>query len=230
MQKDTLYAVFGLGEFGREICKVLSDRGAKIVAVDRDQKLVDRVKDMVSSAVLLDSTDEDALRNVGLHDVDVAVVAMGDSVDGSILTTVLLKNVGVPYIIARSISAVHGQVLKQVGATEVINIAVEQGKRIANKILSPDMAETIPISEDLSLAEVRIPSKFIDKSLKDIDLRKIYKVNLVSVKRVETEIDDLGNPEKKEKVFTPEPDDRLKADDRLVILGRESNIQSLKEK
>ena len=65
---------------------------------------------------------------------------------------------------------------------------------------------------------------------KDIDLRKIYKVNLVSVKRVETEIDELGNPEKKEKVFTPEPDDRLKADDRLVILGRENNIQSLKEK
>lgn len=229
MEKDTLYAVFGLGVFGREICKVLADKGAKVIAVDREQKNVDIVKDIVSQAILLDSTNEDALRNVGLRDVDIAVVAMGDSVDGSILTTVLLKNIGVPYIIARATSEIHEQVLKEVGATEVMNIAVEQGKRIANKILSPDLAETIPVAGDLSVAEIMIPPKFVGKSLKEIELRKKFKVNLISIKRTETRIDDLGNPEKAEVLVTPDPEDGLEANDKLVVLGRENNIQSLKE-
>ena len=112
MEKDKLFAVFGLGIFGFEVCKVLSEKGMKVIAVDKDRKLVDKVKDMVTQAILIDSTDEDALKNADMQDVDVAVVAIGKSVDGSILTTILLKNMGVPRIIARAVSSLHEQVLR----------------------------------------------------------------------------------------------------------------------
>ncbi|RLE39907.1 TrkA family potassium uptake protein, partial [Candidatus Woesearchaeota archaeon] len=104
MEKERIFAVFGLGTFGIEVCKGLSARGAKIIAVDSSQKVTEKVKNYVTQAVLLDSTDEDALRSAGLQDVDVAVIAMGDNIDSSVLTTSLLKNMGVPRIIARAMS------------------------------------------------------------------------------------------------------------------------------
>jgi len=229
MQKETLYAVFGLGTFGQEVCKALSEKGSKVIAVDKDQKLIDKMKDIVTQAVLLDSTDEDVLKNVGLQDVDVAVVAMGDSVDGSILTTVLLKNIGVPYIIARAISDVHAQVLQKVGATEILNIAVQQGRRLAQKILATDIVDIIPISDDHSIAEIKIPSGFVEKSLRDTELRKKYHLTLVSIKRIETTIDEMGNPRKEELILYPTPDDILKINDSLVVLGSDKDIENLKE-
>lgn len=229
MEKDKLFAVFGLGIFGFEVCKVLSEKGMKVIAVDKDRKLVDKVKDMVTQAILIDSTDEDALKNADMQDVDVAVVAIGKSVDGSILTTILLKNMGVPRIIARAVSSLHEQVLRQIGATEVVNIAVEEGQRLAKRIISPEMVDLIPLSKNHSIAEVRIPSKFVDKSLQEIDLRKKFHVTLVSVKRMETAIDEVGNPLQEEAVFCPKPDEALKASDILVLLGSENDLQKLKE-
>ncbi len=228
-EKDRLFAVFGLGIFGLEICKVLSEKGSKVIAVDKDQKLIDRAKDIVAQAVLIDSTDENALRNAGLQDVDVAIVAIGESIDGSILTTILLKNLGVPNIIARAVSDVHAQVLQKIGATEVINISVEEGRRLAKRIISPEVVDMMPISKDQSITEMRIPAEFADKTLQEINLRKKYHVNLVSVKRTTTAIDEVGNPVKKEEVFSPKPDEALKANDILVVLGREDDIEKLKE-
>ena len=229
MVKEKLFAVFGLGTFGQEICKFLTGKGAKVIAVDIDRKSVDRIRDSVTQAVLLDSTDEEALRNAGLQDADIAIIAMGDNMEGSILTTILLKNIGVPYIIARAMTDVHAQVLKEVGATEVINIEVDQGQRLASRIISPDVVDVIPISEDQALAELRIPESFIGTSLSKLDLRKKYNVNIITVRRTRTDIDDMGNPIRKEFVFTPKPDEDLKVDDILVILGAEKDIDKLKE-
>jgi len=154
---------------------------------------------------------------------------MGDSVDGSILTTVLLKNIGVPYIIARAISDVHAQVLQKVGATEILNIAVQQGRRLAQKILATDIVDIIPISDDHSIAEIKIPSGFVEKSLRDTELRKKYHLTLVSIKRIETTIDEMGNPRKEELILYPTPDDILKINDSLVVLGSDKDIENLKE-
>lgn len=227
-EKDRLFAVFGLGTFGLEVCKVLSEKGAKVIAVDKDQKLINKVKNIVEQAVLIDSSDEEALRNANLQDVDVAIIAIGNSIDGSILTTILLKKIGVPYIVARAVSELHAEVLHQIGATEVINIAVEEGQRLAKRIISPDMVDMIPISNDQSIAELRTPASFADRSLQDIDLRKKYHVTLVSVKRYSTSIDEVGNPVREEKVFSPNPDENLKINDVLVVLGSEINIEKLR--
>jgi len=229
MDTEKVFAVFGLGVFGLEICRVLASKGANVIAVDKDQKMIDRIKDTVTYSVLLDSTDEEALRNAGLDDVDVAVIAVGDTMDASILTTILLKNMGVPRIIARARSDVHGQVLKRIGATEVINIEIEVGHRLANRIFSPDIIDVIPLSPDATIAELKLPKDFAGKSPHELDVRKKYNVNIVAVKRTKTDVDALGNPKRAEQVFTPKPTDILKVNDLLVILGRDEDIEKLKE-
>ena len=105
--KEKVYAVIGLGTFGRRVAEVISDRGGEVIAIDNDPELIDKVKDSVTQAVLLDSTDELSLANAPFDDVDVAVVAIGDNIAASILTTALLKRIGIPYILARSISELH---------------------------------------------------------------------------------------------------------------------------
>lgn len=229
METEKVFAVFGLGMFGLEICRVLASKGANVIAVDKDQKIIDRIKDTVTHAVLIDSTDEEALRNAGMDDVDVAVIAVGDTLDASILTTILLKNMGVPRIITRATSDMHGQVLKRIGATEIINIEIEVGRRLANRIFSPDVMDVIPLSPDATVAELRLPRDFAGKSPGELEIRKRYNVNIVAVKRTKTDIDTLGNPKQEEQIFTPKPVDILHVNDVLVIMGRGEDIEKLKE-
>ena len=121
--KDRVFAVFGLGAFGSEICRSLSERGARVIAIDNQPRLIERIKEDVTQALLLDSTDEEALSGAPLEDIDVAVVAIGDDIEASILTTALLKSMGIPFIRARAVTDIHLKVLKQVGADEVVNLA-----------------------------------------------------------------------------------------------------------
>jgi len=222
------YAVFGLGNFGMEICKTLSEMGCDIIAVDEEQKLINKVKDNVAHALLLDSADEDALRNAGFQEVDVAVVAIGDNMDSNILTTIALKNIGIPYIISRAMTTLHAQVLKEIGATEVINIQIEQGRRLAARMAAPSVMDMIPISENQTLAEVRVPNEFTGKPLRELDVRKNYGVNIISVKRTKTDVDNIGNPKVEKLVFSPKPMDIFEINDILVILGEEKDIYKFK--
>ncbi|MFH1996112.1 MAG: TrkA family potassium uptake protein, partial [Candidatus Omnitrophota bacterium] len=224
-----VFAVFGLGMFGLEICKVLAEKGNKVIAVDKDQGVIERVKDLVMQAVLMDSTDEDALRNAGIQDVDVAIVAMGTHVDSSILTTVLLKNIGVPYIVARSASGIHAQVLRKVGATEVMNLEIEEGKRLADRLTSPGLKDVIPLSADQVLAELRVAGSFAGKSLRDLEMRKRFNVNIISIRRTKIDIDMMGNPKREELIFSPKPMDILEVNDIMVLLGSKKDIDALKE-
>lgn len=228
MEKEKLFAVFGLGTFGYEVCRNLVEKGAKVIAIDHSEKILDKIKNDVAQAILIDSTDEEALHNSGVEDIDVAIVAIGD-VDANILTTALLKKFGVPYIIARALSETHAQVLKQIGATEVINIEIEEGKRVATKLMAPEVLDVIPISQNQSLAEIRVPKEFVGKTLSRLDLRKKFNVNVISIKRIETVIDDMGNPIKEEIVINPQPTDVLQVNDILVLLGSDEAIESLKE-
>ncbi len=229
MIRDKIFAVFGLGRFGYEICKVLSEKGAKVIAIDNREKIINKIKDTVTQAVLMDSTEEDALNNAGMQDVDVAIVAIGDNIDSNILTTTLLKNLGVPYIISRAINEIHAQVLKQIGATEVINIEIDEGNRLANRLVAPDVMDLIPVSDKEFLIELRIPKEFVGKTLIDLDLRKRFNVNIVSIKRYHTEIDAEGNPEVNQIVISPKPDQAFRINDIIVILGEEKNLQRIKE-
>lgn len=229
MAREKIFAVFGLGTFGFEVCRVISEKGGKVIAVDNQHDLIEKVKNIVTQAILIDSTDEQSLKNAPIEDIDIAIVGIGQNIESSILTTTVLKNIGVPYIIARAISDIHAQVLKQVGATEVINIEIEEGKRIASRLISPDIIDKIYIGKEQILAEVVSSKNVVGKSILQLDLRRKMNINVVSIKRTSTEIDEMGNPVVDEVVDFPAPSTVLQKGDILVVVGKERDIERLKE-
>lgn len=229
MAKKKAFAVIGLGTFGQKVCEVLASKGGTVIAIDNKSELIEKVKDTVTEAIYLDSTDEEAMGQVPFEDVDIAVIAIGDNVEASILSTAILKKIGIPYLIARAVTDIHHQVLKQIGADEVINIEIAEGQRIAQRLTSPEVLDRFSISGNISIAEIYTPDPFIGKSMKELDIRKKHRVNVVSVRRTVVTIDEEGNPSHEEKVIFPDPDERLEESDVLLIVGENKDIEALRK-
>ncbi len=229
MAKEKVFAVIGLGTFGRKVCEIIAERGGRVIAIDNDATLIDRIKDIATQAILLDATDVDSLSNAPFDDVDVAVVAIGDQIASSILTTALLKRVGVPYILARAISELHEQVLKQIGADEIVNIEIDEGIRIGNKLMSPEVLDRIPVTQTVSVAELYPPKSFVGKSLSALDLRGKFNINVIAITRITLSIDETGNSIRNEQVLFPGGEDVLEDTDVMFIVGKNEDIDALKE-
>ncbi|HUZ17890.1 MAG TPA: TrkA family potassium uptake protein [Spirochaetia bacterium] len=227
--RERVFIVVGLGTFGRSVCEVLSAKGAKVIAVDQDPVLVERIKDQVTQAVLLDSTDEESLSNIPLEDADFGVVAIGDKIEASILTTAILKKAGIPYILARSVNELHSRVLRQVGADEVINVEIDVGTRIASRLISPQILDRIPISQTISMAEIYASKAFWGKSLTSLDLRRNANITVIAVKRNTVSVDEMGNPLKAEEIIFPDAQTVLKESDILLVVGRNDDIELFKD-
>jgi len=228
-KEEKVFAVFGLGSFGMEVCRGLVEKGGKVIAFDHQPQRIEKIKDLVTRVMALDSTDEDALRSAPLENVDVAIVAIGDDVEASILTTALLKNIGVPYIIARAVTDVHMRVLRQIGANEVINLEIEEGRRVASRLLTAEVLETIPVTEDYSIIELYVPESMVGKSLQRLNLRREYLVNVIAIERFKNTVDEEGNPVKEERVILPTKDDVLASDDIIIMVGRNSDLDAFRE-
>lgn len=229
MANNKVFAVIGLGTFGVELCLELSRKGGKVIAIDKNTKQIEKVKEFVYQAILIDSTDEDVVKKAPLESVDIAVVAIAEDIQSSILTTAVLKRVNVPHIIARASSEIHAQILGQIGATEVINIEVEEGKRMATKLISPNVIEQIQLSDNFVFAEIMTPKFFIGKTIPELDIRNKYNISVVTIKRKGHDIDEFGNPKSRETIIFPDPHEKLQETDILVIVGEEQSINKLKE-
>ncbi|TVR57506.1 MAG: TrkA family potassium uptake protein [Spirochaetaceae bacterium] len=227
-ERQRVFAVLGLGVFGRQICETLAERGASVIAIDQDPGLVEQVKEDVTQAILVDTTDEDSLSQAALQEVDVAVVAMGDNVEASILTTALLKKQGVAYVVARAISALHARVLKQVGADEILNLETDAGTRLASRLIAPDILEQVALSSDISLAEMYVPQAVLGATLAELDLRGRYNITVISIKRTTRDVDELGNPVENEQIVFPGPNDTLLETDVIHVVGKNDAIESFR--
>ncbi|MGI5172029.1 TrkA family potassium uptake protein [Treponema sp. OMZ 840] len=227
--KQKVFAVFGLGIFGQTIADALTEKGAEVIAVDNDPAVVEEFKNKVTTALHIDSTDKKALEKAPLDDTDIAIVTVGDDLEASIITTVLLKQRGVPYIISRAVSDVHAEILKQIGANEVINIQENVGKSLAQRLIAPEILETIPLSSEYSFAELYVPEPFIGKKLSDIGLKEKFGLHLCMVKRIKTDIDDLGNPTREEVIVFPDKGFVFEASDILMAAGRHGDIEEFKK-
>ena len=226
---ERTYAVIGLGTFGARLCEELTSKGGQVVAIDNQERLIERVKETVAQSVLLDSTDEEAMGRANLEDVDTAVVAIGENIEASILTTAILKKIGVPRIISRSVTDIHQRVLKQVGADETINIEIDAGTRMAQRLISPDVLDSIPISESISLAEAVTPKGFAGKTLADLDLRNRTAVSVVAIRKIVLSVDEEGNTVREEKIVFPGPTDVLEDADVLLVVGENASLDKFKE-
>ena len=218
------FAVIGLGRFGNKLAIALSMSGAEVIAIDRDRTVVEQIRDQVSHAVRLDSTDEDALKAQGVGKVDVAIVGMGQggrAFESAIMTVVSLKAMGVKQILARAQSLTAGQVFSAVGATEIVYPEIETAQRWAYKLIAPQIGEKIDFAPGYSLASITAPASFHDKTVKELQLRQKYNVNLVAVKRGE-------EGDKKENIINvPMPDTIIYAGDILMVAGSDKDLAAL---
>jgi len=229
--------VIGLGLFGREIATVLARRGHTVLAVDVDPEAVEDIKDAVDQAVVLDTTDEAALREMKIDTMDTAVCAIGaQHMQDSILTTALLHQLDVPRIIARAADPLHARILRQVGATEVLNPEREMGTRIANQIATPGIREVLRLADDVFVAEIPIPPSFVGNTPAGLNIRPRYGVTVVGLQRGRGEArsvigtSDTGEAapgRKRQLILNLEPTVVFQEDDSLVVIGNEEDVKRL---
>lgn len=213
-------AVIGLGQFGQTLAESLTQQGAEVLAIDQDEKIIEDFKDKVALAVTLDATDEDALMAQDIKSFDTVIIAFGESeFFSTILVTALLKKMGVSKVVARGIrgpSGIEERILELVGADRIVLSSVETAKRLAQEVMQTSILSYIPISAGYSMIKLKVPKKFIGKSIKDLKLRDVYKVNLIGIKRGEQEIN-----------YLPRTDDVINEDDILFIIGKEKDLEKL---
>jgi trk system potassium uptake protein len=215
------FAVIGLGRFGQKLAAALTMSEAEVIAIDQNREIVEQMRDEVSLAVRLDSTDEDALRAQGVDKVDVAIVGIGQggrSFESSILTVVNLKTMGVPLIYARAENLIQGQVLSKVGATEVIYPEIESAQRWAYKLITPQITDKLDFAPGYSIASMVAPESFNMQTVLDLQLRQKYYVNLISIKRGEKSgfIDEIIN--------VPLAETLIYEGDILMVAGRDADL------
>jgi trk system potassium uptake protein TrkA len=220
------FAVIGLGRFGQKLAIALAMSGAEVIAIDRNREEIELIRDQVSLAVRLDSTDEDALKAQGVDKVDVAIIGIGqEGFESAILTVVNLRQMGVKKILARAESLVSGEVFSKVGATEVIYPEIESAQRWAYKLIAPHIGEKIDFAPGYSLARVKAPASFDGKTVMDLQLRQKYKVNLVAIKR-----DEHGNKKKADSakiINVPMPSTVVHENDILMVAGSDADLAKL---
>jgi trk system potassium uptake protein TrkA len=218
------FAVIGLGRFGLSVAKTLSTHGYQVLAIDKDEDLVQEASDFVTDAVQVDSTDDKALKAIGIKNVDVAVVAIGTNLEASILTTLTLKQLGAQEIVARAITEDHGKVLEKVGATKVVFLERDMGIRVANSLISPSIIEHIYLSPEFSIMDTVTPLEFVGKTISELDVRAKHGLNIIAVRKK-----DLSGKGVSELNIAPKADYVVKEGDVLVILGSNENLENFKK-
>ena len=175
------YAVFGMGSFGESVAVALQGLGCEVVAVDDDMERIEEVANRVSYAMRADFGDPEVVRSLGTRNLDGVVVAVADNMEASIMATLVCKEIGVPYVISKAKNELHATVLKKIGADAVIFPEEEMGIRLAKTLMSADFTEWISLSPDYSLVEIAVPTKWIGRSLQELDIRKKYGINVVGI-------------------------------------------------
>lgn len=212
------YVVIGLGRFGIALTKCLFAEGAEVLVIDRDPEKINEIDAYCTQAVCADATDERVLAKLGVRNLDVAIVCIASDIESSIFVTLLLKQLGIPKIIAKAQDAKHKHVLEKIGADYVIVPEEEMGEKLAVSLVKPNMIEVLSLSNQFRIVEIRTPQKWQGKSLLELNLRTTERISIILIKRGETVI----APPTAECVLLP--------DDILVIAGAVADIKRLSTK
>lgn len=223
------FAVIGLGRFGQKLAIALAMSGAEVIAIDKNRETIELIADQVSHAVRLDSTDEEALKAQGVDKADVAIIGIGQGTgrgfESAILTVVNLRQMGVKLIYARAEDLIAGEVFSKVGATEVIYPEIESAQRWAYKLIAPQIGEKIDFAPGYSLARIKAPASFDNKTVMDLQLRQKYNVNLVLIKRAENA--ERTKEQDGKIINVPMPGTVIYQDDILMVVGSDADLTKL---
>lgn len=208
------FAVIGLGRFGASVCRELSAEGMNVLAIDILESKVNEFRHIASHAVIVDSTDEKAMKELGIRNIDHVIVAIGDDIQASILTTLILKEFGVKKVTVKAQSNHHEKVLLKIGADQVIHPERDMGRKIAHSIISNNFIDHLELSNDHSIIEIKASKKMIGRTLVDLDIRAVYGCNVVAIKSNATNKMNIS----------PLATDKIGPDDILIIIGADTDI------
>lgn len=216
--KKNQYVVFGLGRFGTALTKALYDYGEEVLAVDIDEECVADIAPHCTHSVCMDATDAQNLEQLGINNMDVAIVCVASNIEASIFITLMCKQMGIPRVISKARDERHKLVLERIGADSVIIPEIAMGERLAAMLAKPNVVEIMTLANSFRMVEIHTPKHWVDKTLIELNLRKTERVNIVVIKRG----DDI--------ITSPAADCKLLADDLLVIAGSIDDIKRLSNK
>lgn len=223
------YAVIGLGRFGSSVARTLNSMGKTVLAIDSDQERINEMLNHAAHCVQADSTDIDSLKALGLRNFDVAIVAIGDDLESSILTTALLKELGVPLVIAKANDEMKGKVLEKVGADRIIYPERDMGIRLAHNILASNIMDYLDFAPGYTIMEVGVSGPLAGKTLAELKLRSKYGINVVAIKKNTPAAAKAikKNAPADNVVISPGPEAFLEEGDILIAIGKEEALRGL---
>ncbi|SFA88997.1 potassium channel family protein [Clostridium frigidicarnis] len=177
------FVVIGLGRFGISVAKTLYESGHEVLAIDKNEDLIQEVSDNVTHAVQMDATDENALRTIGIRNFDVAVITIGSNIQSSVMVALIVKELGVKYIIAKAHNDLHAKVLYKIGADRVVQPEKDMGVRVGHNLVSSNILDYIELSPDYSIIEIEAPQMWWGKSIKELNVRSNYGINIMAIKK-----------------------------------------------
>jgi trk system potassium uptake protein TrkA len=214
-------AVIGLGSFGIHVVKTMAKKkDVEIIAIDINESKVNEIKDFVTQPVTMDATNKENLVSVGIKEVDHAVVSSGPGLEPSILTVHILKELGVPHIIDKSLTEDHEKILRLVGANDIVYPERDMAQKVGYQIDSPNLIDYLPLQSDFVIQEIAPPDMFIGKTLSKIGLRKKYKVTVLAIKSIIPDVTTIN----------PGGDVLIKESDILIVFGENKDIEKLHQK
>ena len=208
------YAVLGLGSFGKSVARSFMELGIEVLAVDRNKIIVNEIASEVTYAVQMDVTNEDALKSIGIEKMDGVIVAIGENLEASVMATLLVKELGVPYVVAKAETDMQKKILEKIGADKVVFPEIEMGIRLAKNIVG-NFLDVFDLSSKDSMVELKVKEEWVGKSIRELDFRNRYHLNIVAFRR-EGKLDSF-----------PDPDDVLQKDDIIITVGKNEDLNRI---
>lgn len=215
-KKKKQYVVLGMGRFGISVARTLYGLGHDVLGVDKDEEIIQSLSNELTHIVAADVLDEETYRTLGLRNFDVAVVAVRD-LEPSMMCTLMLKECGIPFIIAKASTSLHGRMLEKIGADKVIYPERDMGIRVGHNLADSNIVDYIELVDNLSIMEIEAPKSMIGKSLSEAELRRLYKVTVVAIRR------------NGEMFVNPNPQSKIQEKDIMVILGTHDCVKALEK-
>ena len=214
------FAVIGLGNFGFAVAKTLAEKGCQVLCIDRSEERLERVREIAIHAVQADATDEKILREVGIGEMDCAVVSLGQSMEASLLVAMALRDLGVKQLVVKAVSPLHGRILKRLGVDRLVFPEQDMGRRVAETLVTPTILDYLELGEGYSVAEVGASKRFWEKNLAELQLRTHYGVTVLAIRRA-------SKGEQPTIVVSPSGGEVIREGDILVVIGEDKGLEKL---
>lgn len=213
--KEKSYAVIGLGQFGMSVAETLAESDCDVLAIDAKEENIQDIADKVTYAIRADVREPEVLKTLGVQNVDVAVIAVAENMEASIMATMQAKELGVPFVLAKAMNALHGKILEKIGADKVIYPEQSMGLRVARNLMSGGFLDVFELSREFSMAEFPVPGEWVGKSLQELQLRESHDINIIAIKKGETVEINL------------DPEKPMEADWHLMAIGKNEVLEKL---